>query len=70
MPSIQGFIDYQRREFCHAIHCPIQTLLDEEEPSTAHYETIKQVCKSDCLHSCHEFHAWLNDQGFLVVKPA
>lgn len=70
MASIEGYIDYQRREFCHAIECPVQSLLDQEERGSDRYEFIRQICKTDCLHSCHEFHAWLNDQGFVVVKPA
>jgi hypothetical protein len=70
MASIEGYVDYKRREFCHAIECPVQSLLDQEERGSVRYEFTRQICKTDCLHSCHEFHAWLNDQGFVVVKPA
>jgi hypothetical protein len=70
MPSIEGYVDYKKREFCHAVGCPVQVLLDQEEPGSEQYEFIRQICKTDCLHSCHEFHSWLNSQGFVVVKPA
>lgn len=70
MPSIEGYIDYQKREFCHAVECSVQGLLDQEESGSERYEAIRQICKTNCLHSCHEFHAWLNAQGFVVVKPA
>lgn len=70
MSSIEGYMDYQRREFCHAVECPVQTLLDQEKSGSEKYEFIRKICKTDCLHSCHEFHSWLNAQGFVVVKPA
>jgi len=29
MQSIEGYVDYTRREFCHDVACPIQSLLDK-----------------------------------------
>lgn len=68
MPSIEGFVDYKHREFCHAIDCPIQNLLDEEVQGSERYEFIRNICQTSCLHSCHEFHAWLNKEGFVIVR--
>ena len=31
MASFDGYLDYQRREYCKDIKCPIQQLLDQEE---------------------------------------
>lgn len=70
MSSIEGFIDYQRREFCRAVSCPVQILLDAAEPGSETATLARQICQNDCLHTCHEFHAWLNQQGFVVVRPA
>ncbi len=67
--SIDGYIDYQRREYCHDIACPIQTLLDRESEGTEAYETIRGICKSDCIHSTYEFHHWLIQKGYLVLRP-
>lgn len=69
MAYIKGFVDYKRRGFCHGIKCTVQTLLDAEVQGSNQYEFIRQICKTDCLHSCHEFHSWLNAQGYVIVKP-
>ena len=34
MPSVEGYVDYQRREFCKDVGCPIQLLLDEVAPDS------------------------------------
>lgn len=70
MPSIEGYIDYTKREYCRAVQCPIQVLLDQEKEGSDRYEFIRGICKSNCLHTTHEFHAWLIKQEYLVVRPA
>jgi len=67
--AIPGHIDYQRREFCKAIQCPIQRLLDNAGEGSAEAEEVRNVCKSDCIHTTYEFHHWLIQQGYLVVRP-
>jgi hypothetical protein len=67
--AIPGYIDYQRREFCKAIQCPIQRLLDSAGEGSAEGEEVRAVCKSDCIHTTYEFHHWLIQQGYLVVRP-
>jgi len=37
MSSIKGYIDYQRREFCKDIKCPVQLDLDKQEPGSKTY---------------------------------
>ncbi len=68
MGSIDGYIDYSRREYCHAIGCRIQTLLDQAK-TPEQVEFIRTICKESCIHTTHEFHAWLIKQGYLVVRP-
>jgi hypothetical protein len=68
--SIEGYIDYQRREFCNDIHCPVQILLNKDQPNTESYNSLKSICQTGCLHSCHEFHLWLISKGYLVIRPA
>jgi hypothetical protein len=68
--DIEGYIDYQRREYCKDISCPVQVLLDAEQESSPNYETIRNICKSSCIHSTYEFHHWLIQKGYLVVRPA
>ena len=67
--SIDGYIDYQRREYCHDIACPVQELLDRESEGSEGYEKIRGICKTDCIHSTYEFHHWLIQKGYLVVRP-
>ncbi len=67
--SIDGYIDYQRREYCHDIACPIQLLLDSEPEGSDAYQRIRGICKSDCIHTTYEFHHWLIQKSYLVVKP-
>jgi hypothetical protein len=70
MPSIEGYLDYTKREYCRDVKCPIQNLLDQQAEDSENYELIRSICKSNCLHTTHEFHAWLIKQGYLVVRPA
>ena len=70
MPSIEGYLDYQKREFCRDLPCPVQVLLDQEAAGSEKYEFIRTICKNSCLHTTHEFHAWLIAHGYLLVRPA
>ena len=67
--SLKGYIDYQRREFCKDILCPIQLKLEMQKPGTTEYEDVRNVCKTKCIHTTYEFHHWLIDKGYLVVRP-
>lgn len=67
--SIPGFVDYPRREYCRDIRCPIQVLLEGYEPGSAAYDHIRGICQKDCIHSTYEFHHWLIEHGYLVVRP-
>ncbi len=69
MQSIDGYIDYTRREYCHDIQCPIQLLLDKEVEKSPKYEEIRAICASNCLDTTHEFHRWLIEKGYLIVRP-
>lgn len=69
MPSIEGYIDYTRREYCKDVNCPVQLLLNAEVEKSTRYEEIRAICASHCLHSTHEFHHWLIAKGYLIVRP-
>ena len=66
---IEGHADYERREFCNDVKCPIQMLLNEQEEGSEQYEKIRELCKANCIKTTYEFHHWLMDKGFLIVKP-
>jgi hypothetical protein len=66
---IEGFIDYKRREYCNDVKCSIQMLLNKEEEGSKTYEEIRSICKSNCLHTTRDFHYWLIEKGFEIVRP-
>jgi hypothetical protein len=65
----EGFREYERREYCRDIRCPVQLLLEKQDRGTDAYQEIRQICMDSCIHSTYEFHHWLIEKGFLVVKP-
>ena len=67
--SIKGYVDYKRREFCKDVKCPVQLDLDAQEQGSEKYEKIRDICKTDCKYTTYQFHHWLIDKGFLIVKP-
>jgi len=67
--SVEGYIDYQRREFCKDIKCKIQLKLDDAGEGSSAYEFIRTTCKDGCIHTTYEFHHWLIEKGYLIVRP-
>jgi hypothetical protein len=67
--SIEGYVDYKRREYCKDIKCPIQIDLDAQKEGSEEYERIRAICKNDCKRTTYEFHHWLINKGYLVVRP-
>lgn len=67
--SIKGYIDYQRREYCKDVRCPVQLKLEQQQPDTNEYEEVRQICKTKCAHTTYEFHHWLINKGYLLVRP-
>ncbi len=66
---MDGYIDYQRREYCRDVSCPIQLLLNKKAEKSPEYEEIRAICASNCLYSTHEFHHWLTEKGYLIIRP-
>ncbi len=67
--SIEGYVDYKRREFCKDVKCPVQVELDGQREVSDDYEKIRQICKVDCRYTTYQFHHWLIDKGYLIVRP-
>jgi hypothetical protein len=67
-PSIDGYMDYQKREFCNNVKCPVQLELNKKETGSDAYEKIRKVCKDDCRYTTHDFHYWLIEKGYLIVR--
>jgi hypothetical protein len=67
--SIAGYIDYQRREFCQDVHYLVQLDLNCQTPDCQGYEQIRQTCKTNCRYTTYQFHHWLINKGYLLVRP-
>ena len=70
MSPVEGYIDYQRREYCKDICCSVQLLLDETALDSPRYDRIRGICQTSCIHTTYEFHHWLIQKGYLIVRPA
>lgn len=66
---IEGYIDYQRREFCKDKKCPVQTELEQQKPQSDAYEKIRNICRDACRCTTYQFHHWLIGKGYLIVRP-
>ena len=67
--SIEGFIDYKRREFCNDVMCPTQIKLNKTQSGSEEYEDVRKTCSKNCVYSTWDFHHWLIEKGYLIVKP-
>jgi hypothetical protein len=67
---LPGYVDYQRREYCKAIRCPVQLELESVPQGSAEYQKIRDRCVTSCVHTTYEFHHWLIERGYFVVRPA
>jgi len=67
---IDGYVEYQRREYCRDVGCKVQALLDGCESGSEQYEKIRSICTGNCIHTTYEFHHWLIEKGYELVKAA
>jgi hypothetical protein len=67
--SLEGFKPYIRREFCNDINCPKQIKLNNLQMASPPYERIRQTCRTDCKYTTWQFHHWLIEKGYLILKP-
>jgi len=68
--TIEGYIDYQRREFCKDVACSLQQELAKHPEGSPEYERLRATCRTDCLHTTWQFHHWLMDHGYVIVRKA
>ncbi|CAG1004564.1 hypothetical protein METP2_03566 [Methanosarcinales archaeon] len=66
---IKGYTEYKRREYCNDIGCPIQTIMNKKEQESEDYNDLRKICTENCLHTTYEFHHWLIEKGYLLVRP-
>ena len=67
--SIDGFVDYKRREFCNNVNCVVQVELNKLPAGSEEYEQIRKTCSTGCKYTTWDFHHWLIEKGYLIVRP-
>ena len=66
---ISGYADYKSREFCNDVKCAIQMQLNAQKKDSEEYEKIRQTCRIGCIFTTWQFHHWLMEKGYLIVRP-
>ncbi|MCZ7362742.1 MAG: hypothetical protein O8C58_05345, partial [Candidatus Methanoperedens sp.] len=51
------------------VECPIQMIMNKKQQDSEDYNDLRQICQTNCLHTTYEFHHWLIEKGYLLVKP-
>jgi hypothetical protein len=67
--TIRGHVEYKSREFCNAVKCPLQLVLNSQKQGSEEYEKTRKMCRTDCKYTTWEFHHWLIDKGYIIVRP-
>ena len=67
--TIEGYVEYQRREYCKDVECPVQLRLNALQRGSDEYQKARETCLTACVHTTYEFHHWLIDHGYLVIRP-
>jgi hypothetical protein len=65
--TLEGFVEYKRREFCKDVKCPVQMELNRLTETSPAYEQTRQRCSSGCLYSTWQFHHWLIEKGYVIL---
>ena len=64
--TLDGFVEYKRREFCKDVKCPVQMELNKLTEASPAYEQTRQKCSSACLYTTWQFHHWLIEKGYII----
>jgi hypothetical protein len=65
--TVEGFVEYKRREFCKDVKCPVQVELNRLVETSPAYEQTRQKCSSGCLFTTWQFHHWLIEKGYVIL---
>ena len=66
---LQGYVEYKRREFCNDVQCPVQVELNAAAEGSDRYEEIRSICKDACRFTTYQFHHWLIEKGYSIIRP-
>jgi hypothetical protein len=68
MQMVEGFVEYKRREFCNDVKCSVQVELNRLVEGSEVYEKKRKQCSNGCLFSTYQFHHWLIEKGYLIIR--
>ena len=66
----EGFTEYERREYCKDVQCPVQMELNKLTEASPAYEQTRQKCSSGCLYTTWQFHHWLIEKGYIIIASS
>lgn len=66
--SLEGCLEYKAREFCNNVKCPVQITLNNLKEKSEAYELIRQTCRTACRYTAWQFHNWLIEKGYFVIR--
>jgi hypothetical protein len=46
----------------------VQVRLNSLEAGSAEYAATRETCLTACVHTTYEFHHWLIDHGYLIIR--
>lgn len=59
-------MNYKSRDYCKAVNCPVQSIIDKENIYTFDYNKAKNFCRKKC--EAYKLHQWLNKNDYTIVK--
>jgi hypothetical protein len=60
--------EYQSREFCKDVKCPMQRELDNEARDETAQAAIKSVCRNGCVYFSDDLMRWLGEHGYTTSQ--
>lgn len=66
--GLEGYVEYKRREFCKDVKCPIQLKLNNLSEESEEYQETRKICATACKFTTWQFHHWLMDKGYLIIR--
>jgi hypothetical protein len=43
--------------------------LNQQKAKSEAYEQIRKTCSTACVYTTWQFHHWLMEKGYLILKP-
>lgn len=68
--TVEGFVEYKRREFCKDVKCQVQVKLNGLSEGSPDYEETRKKCSNACLYTTWQFHHWLMEKGYMLLVSA